>query len=163
DHPADGLAAAGRAYDRAAAAFEAAGSRRGLAAVTLARAGVAALGGDHARARELAAEAERAFTELGAYLGRWMAATPGALAATAAGVMATDAMRAIGTWGSSDGCIAFAIGCARLLARSGRRALYRDGAIERAIALHRLAGELLGAMSIHVLAAQALVDEGDAL
>lgn len=150
-------------YDRAEAAFRDAKSPRGLAMVMLARAGVAALTRDHGTAVALARQAEQGFAAAGDELGRRLARTHVAIALTAKGAPADrDGIREIGTWCQTDGSLAFGIGCARLLSRSGRRALYLEGNIERAIALHRLAYELLSATSCDLLAAQALVDEANA-
>ncbi|HEY1553172.1 MAG TPA: CHAT domain-containing protein, partial [Kofleriaceae bacterium] len=151
------------AYARAEAAFRDATSPRGLATVTLARAGVAALARDHVRAAALARDAERCFAAVGDELGRRLARTHAAIALTATGGPIDHyAIREIGTWCVTDGSLAFGLGCARLLSRSGRRALYLEGNIERALARHRLAFELLSAASCDLLATQALVDQANA-
>ncbi len=156
------IAAAGEAYQRASRAF--AGSPRGRAIATLARAGLAALAGDHAAAHGLAVQAELGFADAGDGFGRFLARTHAAIASTATGAAFDRALiREIGTWGNTDGSMSFAIGCARLLSRSGRRALLRDGDVERALALHGLACELLGATPLDMLTAQAHADSGFAL
>jgi CHAT domain-containing protein len=162
DIPPQALAAANEAYERASRAFT--GSPRGLAVATLARAGLAALANDHTSAQRLAVEAELALANVGDDFGRFLARTHVAIASTATGAPFDRALiREIGTWGSTDGSLSFTIGCARLLSRSGRRALLRDGDVERALALHGLACELLGATPLDMLTAQAHTDSGTAL
>ncbi|HSN26192.1 MAG TPA: hypothetical protein VLT45_07900, partial [Kofleriaceae bacterium] len=157
------VARATAAYDRAEAAFRDAKSPRGLAMVMLARAGVAALGREYGSAVALARQAEHGFASVGDELGRRLARAHVAIALTAKGAPANhEEIREIGTWCEADGSLAFGLGCARLLSRSGRRALYLEGDIERALALHRLAYELLSATSCDLLAAQALVDQANA-
>lgn len=154
---------AAESYDVAARYFEQGAAPRGLAAVVLSRAGAAAMAGEHPTARLLALQAERAFDRTGDELGRRLARTHAAVAATATrDPIDLASIREIGAWGRGDGSPSFAIGCARLLSRSGRRALYADGDVERAVALHRLAAELLDALNAGVLVAQSLVDRAGA-
>ncbi|MBC7974322.1 MAG: hypothetical protein H7138_05000, partial [Myxococcales bacterium] len=154
------LAAARGAFVEAQQRFAKTNAPRGVAAVQLRLAGIAALAGDHAEARDRANRAESIFQACGDEAQGHLARIHAALADVAQ-LLPVDVsrIREIGAWGTRDGDLGFALGLGCLLSRAGRRWLLRDAGYEQSVHCGQLAEALSVAAGAPLAAAQAIGDQ----
>jgi CHAT domain-containing protein len=150
------------AYAEAERGFRRAGAPRGVAALDLRYGYLATIEGDHRGALAAYGRAAEGFAACGDGLGLWSARIHHALARVGAGERPEDreTARALGTWGAGSGAFGYALGLGMLCSRAGRHWLLGAGDYERALACHRLAEAVHGALGATVNHAQTLVDQG---
>ncbi|MBC7975161.1 MAG: hypothetical protein H7138_09265, partial [Myxococcales bacterium] len=154
------LAAARAVFLEAQERFAKADAPRGVAAVQLRLAGVAALAGDHAEARERANRAELASLACGDEAQGHLAHIHAVLAHIAEMLpVDVERIREIGAWGTGDGDLGFALGLGCLLSRAARRWLLRDAGYEQSVRCSQLAEELLVAAGAPLAAAEAVGEQ----
>lgn len=150
-------------YAEAEAAFAAAGAPRGLAALQLRRAHLAATSGDAAGAASLAGESAQAFAACGDGAGAHLAAVHAALhrIALPARPESTAACAAVGRWGADEGSFSFAHSVGTLCSRVARDWLTRRSDVERALSAYRMAEALFEPLGARIARAQSLIDQAD--
>jgi CHAT domain-containing protein len=152
------------AYDEAERLFARARAPRGLAAITLRRAWLAAVNDDFQNAAKLAEQASAALEECGDLAGGRLAQIHLAIYRVGAehGPAAVELTTAVGEWGEEGGSFSFALGLGLLVNRAARHWLTRRGDFGRAEKCQRLAQALFAALRAPSNSAQCLIDRGRA-
>jgi CHAT domain-containing protein/tetratricopeptide (TPR) repeat protein len=160
----DGLdvAAAQIHYERARALFLQQSMPRGLAALRLRAAWLAAVQQQANVAVDRAEAAASEFASCGDSANHHLSRMHAALyrVATAERLEDASACTAAGHWGASDGSFSQALGMGLLCNRVARDWLLRRGDAERALAVYRLAEALFAALGARSNQAQSLIDQG---
>lgn len=154
-------AAAQAHYAEAEAAFAAARAPRGLAALKLRRAHLAATSGDAAGAASLAEVAAQAFAACGDGAGEHLAAVHAALHRIALPTRPESkaACAEVGRWGANEGSFSFAHSVGTLCSRAARDWLTRRGDAERALSAYRMAEALFEPLGAQMSRARSLVGQ----